>query len=226
VTAEKVHTPWWKRIFKRRRRTVPASAAGAAAGTAKRPKRSVLARALPLVRRVVGIALIVGGLVYATVAPVRTWVNDGFTSGKAKVESIIHPQYTPVHPFEVTGAAALKDHPASALSDGFTNTFWAAPVGDKAVVMLRFDHPVEVQRALIRVGVSGNFSAANRPHDLHLVFSNGRTQDLSLDDKPDPQEVKIKTGGKITSIELRVTSLYRTSSDSVAITEIEWFTKK
>jgi hypothetical protein len=131
-----------------------------------------------------------------------------------------------VHPFEVTAKAALKDHPGSALSDGFTNTFWAAPAGDKAVVTLRFDHPVQVQRALIRVGVSGNFSGTNRPHDVHLVFSNGKTQDLSLDDKPDAQEVKIKTGGKITSIELSVTSMYRTSADSIAITEIELFTKK
>ncbi len=228
VTAEKVHIPWWKRIFRRRRRAA-AGAAGAAngvAGAAARPKRSLLARIMPKLRKVIGIALIVGGLLYATVSPVRTYVNDKVVAGKAKVESIIHPQYTPVHPFEVTAAAALKDHPGSAVNDGFTNTFWAAPVGDKAVVMLRFDHPVEVSRALVRVGVSGNFSAANRPHELHLVFSNGKTQDLSLDDKPDPQEVKIKPGGKITSIELTVTSLYRTSSDSVAITEIEWFTKK
>jgi hypothetical protein len=139
---------------------------------------------------------------------------------------VVHPQYTPVHPFQVTAGAELKDHPGSALSDGFTNTFWAAPVGDKAFVTLKFDHPVDVSRALIRIGISGNFQGSNRPHDLHIVFSTGKTQDLSLDDKADPQEVKFKAGGKVTSVEIHVASLYKAPSDSVAITEVELFSKK
>ena len=140
--------------------------------------------------------------------------------------SVIRPEYTPVHPFQVTGGAELKDHAAAALSDGFTNTFWAAPVGDKAFVTLKFDHPVDVSRALIRIGISGNFQGSNRPHDLHIVFSTGKTQDVSLDDKADPQEVKFKAGGDVTSMEIHVASLYKASSDSVAITEVELFSKK
>jgi hypothetical protein len=228
VAAEKVHIPWWRRIFRRRPKTAAdgAGGPGGVAGVAGKRKRSALAKALPLVRRVIGIALIVGGLVYATWAPFRGWTNDRVGEGKAKVMSIIHPQYTPVHPLEVTGASALKDHPAAALSDGFTNTFWAAPATDKAVVTMRFDHPVDVRRALIRIGVSGNFQGTNRPHDLHLVFSNGKTQDLSLDDKPEAQEVSLKTGGKVTTIEIHVASMYKATSDAVAITEVELFAKK
>jgi hypothetical protein len=225
VAAEKVHIPWWRRIFRRRPRQ-RVSAAEAAAGTGRRPKRSALARALPLIRRVVAIVLLVGGIAYASYAPLRGFVNDRALSAKARVMSVVHPQYTPVHPLEVTGQSALRDHPPGALSDGFTNTFWAAPVGDKAVVTLRFDHPVNVQRALIRVGISGNFQGSNRPQDVHLVFSTGRSQDLHLDDTADAQQVTIKTGGKVTSIELHIDSLYKASSDSVAITEIELFAKK
>jgi hypothetical protein len=228
VAAEKAHIPWWKRIFRRRPKQAATGmgAAGAVAGTAGKRKRSPLAKALPMVRRVVAIGLIVGGLVYASVAPFRGWVNERVVDGKTRAMSVIHPQYTPVHPFEVTGGSSLKDHPASALSDGFTNTFWAAPVGDKAFVTLRFDHAVNVRRGLIRIGISGNFQGANRPHDLHLVYSTGKTQDLTLDDKADPQEVTFKAGGKVTSIEIHVASLYKASSDSVAITEVELFTKK
>jgi hypothetical protein len=58
------------------------------------------------------------------------------------------------------------------------------------------------------------------------VYSTGKTQDISLDDKPDPQEVAFKAGGNVTSIEIHVTSVYRAQSDSVAITEIELFSKK
>jgi hypothetical protein len=227
VDAEKVHIPWWKRIFRcRPKPTVTGGAAGAAAAAAGKRKRSPLAKLLPMIRRVVAIALIVGGLVYASVPPFRDWVNVRVVDAKSRAMSIIHPQYTPVHPFQVTDQSELSGHPGSALSDGFTNTFWAAPVGDKAVVTLKFDHPTQVQRALIRIGISGNFQGANRPHQLHLVFSTGKTQDLDLDDTADPQEVSIKAGGPVTSIELHVTSLYKASSDSVAITEIELFAKK
>jgi hypothetical protein len=225
VAAETVHIPWWRRIFRRRPRR-QLTAAEAAAGTARRPKRSLLARAMPLIRRVVAIALLVGGIAYASFAPLRGWVNDRAVDTKARAMSVIHPQYTPIHPFEVTGQSSLSGHPPAALSDGFTNTFWAAADGDKAVVTLRFDHPVNVSRALIRSGISGNFQGANRPHDLHLVYSTGKTQDIALDDTPDAQQVTLKTGGNVTSIELHVGSLYKASSDSVAITEIELFAKK
>jgi zinc-ribbon domain len=226
VTAEKVHIPWWKRIFRRRPKQAAAGGAAAAAGTARKRRRNALAKILPLARRVIAVVLLVGGVVYASWSPFRTWVNTEVMDGKSRVMSVIHPQYTPVHPFQVTAGAELKDHPGSALSDGFTNTFWAAPVGDKAFVTLKFDHPVDVSRALIRIGISGNFQGSNRPHDLHIVFSTGKTQDLNLDDKADPQEVKFKAGGKITSMEIHVASLYRAPSDSVAITEVELFSKK
>jgi hypothetical protein len=225
MTAEKVHIPWWRRIFRRRRAAKRVSAAEAVAG-ARRPKRSLLARAMPLIRRVVAIVLLVGGIAYATFAPLRGWVNDRVVDAKSRATSIVHPQYTPVHPFQVTGQSSLSNHPPDAVSDGFTNTFWAAPVGDKAVVTLRFDHPTDVSRALIRIGISGNFQGSNRPHELRLVYSTGKAQDLSLDDKADPQQVTLKAGGKVTTIELHVVSLYKASSDSVAITEIELFAKK
>jgi hypothetical protein len=227
VTAEKVHIPWWKRIFRRRPKqaATAAEAEAALAGTKKR-KRSPLAKLMPLVRRVIPVVLLVGGVVYASVTPFRTYVNTRANAAYTWGMGFIHPQYTPVHPLQVTDGAELKGHPGSALSDGFTNTFWAAPVGDKAFVTMKFDHPVDVSRALIRIGISGNFQGADRPQTLHLVFSTGKTQDISLDDKADPQEVKFKAGGKVTSIEIHVASVYRAQSDSVAITEIELFSKK
>jgi hypothetical protein len=191
-----------------------------------RRKRSPLAKLLPMIRRVVAIALLVGGIVYASVPPFRRWVNERALDAKSRVLSIVRPQYTPVHPFPVTDQSELSGHPGAALSDGFTNAFWAAPVGDKDVVTLQLDHPTQVQRALIRIGISGNSQGASRPHQLHLVFSTGKTQDLNLDDTADPQEVAIKADGPVTTIELHVTSLFKASSDTVAITEIELFEKK
>ena len=205
----------------------PGSAASLDPRAGKKKKRSLVSRVLPMARKIIAVALLVGGMVYGAVAPVRGFVNDRVVSVKARALSVIHPQYTPVHPFQVTGATATKDHPASALSDGFTNTFWAAPSTGDPTFILKFDHSVHVDQALLLIGVSGNFQGANRPSELRLVFSNGHTQNIQLDDKPDEQKVAIKTGGKITSIEVHVIGFYRAgSSDAVAITEIELFAKK
>jgi hypothetical protein len=227
AVAEKVHIPWWKRIFQRRRQPAGTKPGEAGAAGAKKKRAPLLSRILPTLRKALAVAILVGGIVYASVAPVRGWVNDRYSAVQAKALSVIHPEYVPVHPYQVTGSNALQGHPPTSASDGFTNTFWAAPkTGDPAIV-LRFDHPTEVDRALIRIGVSGNLQATNRPHDIRLFFSTGKSQTLALDDKADPQEVAFKAGGKVTSIEIHITSIYEAGgSNDVAITEVELFAKK
>ena len=232
VAAEKVHLPWWQRLFRTlfpRRRGRPIGAAGSAAevAAARRRRQSPLKRILPVVRKAIALVMLVGGVVYATFAPVRELVNEQAGVAAAKAMSIIRPEYTQVHPLEVTGQGALRDHPPGAASDTFTNTFWAAPSAIQPSVSMRFDQPVEVTRALIRVGVSGNFQGTSRPHEMLLTYSNGKTQKLSLDDDPKEQQITLEPDGPVTAIDWKVTSLYRAgNSDTVAITEIELYRKK
>ncbi|MGC9671535.1 zinc ribbon domain-containing protein [Planosporangium sp. 12N6] len=233
-TARPVRIPWWRRLLPRRRAGSGAgagtpTAAGTAAGTAPRRRKS---RRMPAfvqgARRLIGLVLVLGGIVYATFTPFRSWVNEHVDRAAHRVESTVRPQYVPVHPVEATATAAGAGHPAGATIDGFTNTYWAAPAtGPEQVLVLRFDHPVDVQKALVRVGVSGNFGATHRPREVHVVYSTGRSQDLTLDDSADAQEVTLKTGGRVTTIELHITSFYRAvSGTDLAITEIELFARK
>jgi hypothetical protein len=71
-----------------------------------------------------------------------------------------------------------------------------------------------------------------RPHNLHLVFSNGYTTDITLNDQDATQtqstlidETKAK---QVTFVEIHVVTVYApaaASPSSVAITEVEFRTK-
>ncbi|HKT00161.1 MAG TPA: hypothetical protein VJT31_11575, partial [Rugosimonospora sp.] len=183
----------------------------------------VLAR---LVRWVVLLALLAAGVAYATVAPLRGWVNGHVIRAEKHAQAVVHPQYTPVHPTRVAGAKALPGHAAGQLSDGFSNTYWAARLRDNATVTLYFDHPVDVSRALIRIGVSASLQSTNRPSVLRVTYSTGRVEDIKLDDTADPQDRTLRPGGLVTSLQLRVAGLYRAQSDIVAITEVELFSRR
>lgn len=223
--AAPVHLPWWRKIFPKRVKKAGADAAAAAKKKKKKGSTGALGRNI---RRVIGAILLVSGIVYASVPAVRSYVNDKTSAAITKVESIVRPQYVPTHPVEVNASGANNGHPASAITDGFTNTYWSAPTtGPEQVVTMRFEQPTSLDKALIRVGISGNFASANRPQNIHVVYSTGKSQDLKLEDTADAQEVELKSGGKTSTVELHITSLFRAvNSPDVAITEIELFTKK
>lgn len=228
ATARPVRIPWWRRLFPKRDKTRAGAKGGTAAGARPKQRRRALPAMMRGVRGIISIVLVLGGIVYASYPPGRAFVNEKAGAVLTKAESIVHPQYVPAHPIEARAGAALPGHPATAVIDGFTNTYWAAPAtGPEQVLVLSFDHPVNVSKALIRVGVSGNFGSTARPHAVHVVYSNAHSQDLNLDDKADAQEVDLKSGGSVTSIELHITSFYRpVSGTDIAITEIELFSKK
>jgi hypothetical protein len=226
ATAKPVRLSWWRRMFPKKDKRAAAKAGTAAAARAR--KKRTLPNVARGIRSVVAVVLLVGGILYGALAPVRNIVNDKVSAGTTKIESIVHPQYVPVHPIEAQATGQTAGHPAGATIDGFTNTFWATKVtGPEQVLIVRFDHPVQPRKALIRVGVSGNFGSTARPHAVHVVFTTGRSQDINLDDKADPQEISLNPGGNVTGIEFHITSVYpAVSSDQVAITEIELFSKK
>lgn len=231
AVAERVRIPWWRKLFPKRGRRA-AGQSGATKATAKHGAAKKRNRKLPAlvrsVRGVVAVVLLLGGIAYASVPAIRTEVNDKANVAINKVQSIVHPQYAPAHPIEARASGSVKDHPPGNAIDGFTNTFWSAATNTpEQVLILSFDHPVEVRKALIRVGVSGNFGSTARPHAVHLVYSSARSQDLNLDDKADAQEVSLDPGGPVISLEFHITSLFRAvGSNDVAITEIELFVKK
>jgi hypothetical protein len=216
-----VPTPWWRRLLPRRTRKVPKSG--------ERPHRSaargLLSRAFRVLRWVLVLLLVLAGLAYALAPGVRGWANPSLTTVARKAQSIFKPVYVPVRPVDVLASGELPDHPARAVSDGFTNTHWAMPEGGaEPVLMFRFENPVDLKRAIVRSGASDDFQSTHRPERLHLVFSTGKTTDLTLVDSPDPQILDLPGSEGATSVEIHIVSRYPAfSGPNLALTEIEFF---
>ncbi len=226
-SAAVVTLPWWRRLFHRRFRARPAGTRPSlrqARGTTTSLAHGVLVA----VRRTLAIAVLLTGVLYALSPQTRDAVNHVVLGAKDRVQSLISPRYVPVRPTSAAATAEVPGHPAGAVTDGFTNTFWAAPDATaQPTLVLRFDHPVGLDRAIVRLGGGDDFQAWGRPEKLHLVYSTGRTFDLTLTDTPDPQDVTLAGGDGVTSVELHVVSVYRSvQSRGLAITEIELFQRQ
>lgn len=95
-------------------------------------------------------------------------------------------------------------------------------------MVLRFDRPVDLDRIGITAGTSDQpeeFVAQPRPERLHLVFSDGSTTDVRLEDSPKFQTFPIEAR-QASFVEVHIESVYGSLGGSVlAITEIELFAK-
>lgn len=226
--AEVVKTPWWRKLLPRRGAKVRKSG--------ERPKRRGRAGKTKLgvfvsttfrtIRRAVALALVVGGVAYGLFTPFRGWVNERAVEAKGTFERIFFPQYAPVSAAEAPVASlALPDHPANMAVDGKSNTYWGAPVGGAEINMVvKFDRTVDLAKIIIHNGDGAGFKESARAQKLHLVFSNGKTADLNVEDRPDPQTLEVDNGEGVNSVEIHVLSTFKSvSGTNLAISEIEFF---
>jgi hypothetical protein len=228
----KVKTPWWRKLLPRRGAKVR--------DLGDRPKRrgragksktsQAISTTFIVVRRIVTVALLIGGILYGVFAPFRGWVNQQAASLKHQAEVLIFPQYVPVSPTAgVECPVELPpDHGCGAAVDGFSNTYWASPIdGQPPVLVLKFDRSVDLARTIIRNGANDDFQGNHRARKLHLVFSTGKTADIDLIDNPDPNQYDIPNGEGATSVEIHVVDFFRSVKGSdLAVTEIELFEKQ
>ncbi|WP_433262972.1 NADase-type glycan-binding domain-containing protein [Actinosynnema sp. CS-041913] len=218
VEAQVVKEKWWRRIFPRRE---PAKA-----GTRHRRRGSpgrVIGR---VVRWALAILLLAGVGLYGLYSPFRQAVNDQATSATREVKDWFSNDPKPVRPSAITATAESPGHAAGLAADNVKSTYWAAPVEPELpALVLNFDRPVDVKRAIFQIGIGDKFQTAHRPEKVHLVYSTGRTFDLTLADTPDAQPVKIEHSEGAESVEVFVKSLHRSlQGNEVAISEIEFFT--
>ncbi|MGH3912937.1 MAG: NADase-type glycan-binding domain-containing protein [Pseudonocardiaceae bacterium] len=226
-TATVVPTPWWRRFLKRFDRT------GRPVGSRPSRLRARTVRGVfALIRRALLVGVLILGLLYAFIPPMQGLVNASVLGIKDRVEALFVRNYVPVRPTSFTATAEVADHPAALAVDLTTNTYWAAPdAAAEPTLVLGFDRPTQLVRAIIRVGVAEDFQALGRPETLHLVYSaDGTTigtSDVVLQDTPEPQEVTFGGGDGATSVEIHVVSVYRSvQSPAVALSEIELFERR
>jgi hypothetical protein len=226
--AQVVKTPWWRKLLPKRGAKVRKSG--------ERPKRRGRAGKTKLgvfvsttfktIRRIVALALVIGGVAYGLFTPFRGWVNERAAEAKGTFERIFFPQYAPVSAGEAPVASlASPDHPANMAVDGKSNTYWGAPVGGPEINMVvKFDRTVDLAKIIVHNGDGAGFKESHRAQKLHLVFDNGKTTDVDLQDRPDPQTLEIESGADVSSVEIHVLSTFKSvSGTDLAISEIEFF---
>jgi len=231
--------PWWKRILpKRKSKTMAAGDRPWKAGdgsTKGAKKKFGFGALLKKLRPVLAILALLLGILYGIYAPFREAVNKRWTSLKNNVMDIIKPEFEPVHPINVQVSMAGPEgdeHPAALAVDTFKNTYWAAAEGDaQPKLVLTFQDPVDIERAIFYNGASDEFAARNRAKDIHFVFTTKEdkvsTSDKTIKDSPEPQTISVKGGKNAVKVEIQIVGQYNALNPKpVAITEIELFVKK
>lgn len=228
ATATVVKTPWWRKLLPRRGAKV--RKAGERSKRRGRGGKSKLGIAVSatfrFARRAVAILLLLGGIAYGMFAPFRGWVNERAAETKGTFERLVFPQYVPVSASEAPMASlALPDHPANLAVDGASDSFWAAPMGaEEPNMVVKFDRTVDLARIIVHNGDGADFKATSRAQKLHLVFSTGKTTDVSLQDLPDPQTLEIENADGVSSVEIHVVTTFKSvTGNTLAISEIEFF---
>ena len=178
--------------------------------------------------RLAAIVVVIFGLVYGVSSGFRNAVNKRVTSAKNSVVNKVKPQYLQVHATSATASSEVAGNPGQNAIDGFTNTFWTAqPTDSQPILRVSFLQPVAIDKIIVHNGRPDNYQSTNRPEQLHLIFSNGKTSDVTLKDDPDKHTYSVHSGGKITSIEIHVLQVYKSLTPSgTAISEIEFYQRK
>ncbi len=222
-----VSLPWYRRFLNRvfGKRTREAG---------WRPRRVGAPNVMGFVFRMVRLAIValiaVGVLAFALLPPFRSLVVDRVTKAVTAGRMLVHPNYDPVYPTGASASTSIAGHLPGLTDDKVKGTYWAAlPTDRTPTLVFRFDTPQDLADIGFTSGASGpapadQFLAQPRPHLVHLVFSNGTSQDLTLADKDSAQFFPINAK-QVTSVEIHIVSVYATAGaapSSVAIDEVEF----
>jgi hypothetical protein len=228
--AQVVKTPWWRKLLPRRGAKVRKSgerSKGRGRG-GKTKLGLIVSNTFKTLRRVIALLLVLGGVAYGLFTPFRGWVNERAAETKGTFERMFFPQYAPVSAAEAPVASVTSpDHPPNNAVDSKSDTYWGAPLGAvEPNMVVKFDRTVNLVKIIVHNGDGKGFKETHRAQKLHLVFSNGTTTDIHLQDRPDPQTVEVDGGEGVNSVEIHVESTFKSASGidaNLAISEIEFF---
>jgi hypothetical protein len=217
--ADVAHVPWWRRVFRRRRRTL-------AAGT--RPLASTRSNPLSGARRLLPAVFVLVLLAVGAYAA-RPWIQETVATvldvvkGSQGFEASI-----------VTATSAAPGHPARAIIDTDPTKFWA-PAGNPRgeAVTARFAEPQRLVHLLLSPGASVSekrqWVAVGRPRTLVVVLqrSDGddATETVELADQMGTVQVDLGVSD-VEAVTLRLGRTYPgQSEDLVALGELEFFVR-
>jgi hypothetical protein len=226
ATATVASTPWWRRIFPHRKAKV--LAAGERPGGKGARRGFSFGGLVRIIGLIVVAAILVGGLAYGAFPSFRDKVNNQVSSVVNNFTGKISPP-TPVHATSVTASSAVTGHAGSLAVDAFSNTFWAAALAKDPhpTLTVGFAPNTNVSVMLFISGDTANELSEARPKVLHIVFSNGASQNITLVDTANSQQFNITGATGISGMTIQITSVYpSTTGTDVALSDVEFFGKQ
>jgi len=240
--------PWWRRLFRRRAQDEHRPAKGGlAAGQRpedwaklqltpvepvakpkrtwrfRLPQRFVLSRfALPLI----GLSVIGMGL-----GPMRAKATEVVFDVYHAAKQTIAPEYVHVTPKSATASDAAKDHPASAVIDRNTASYWSdgRPGAAGSVLKVTFDRPIELAKVGFHNGAQGeDFPFQPRVRVVEVTYlERGQEvarKELEVGDKPQFQTFDF-AARRVDAATVRVVSVYAGQKGSAtSIAELSFLT--
>lgn len=231
--------PWWKRLFggggKKREQVY---AAGERKSSMKKaaPKtggiRGLLGK-IGIVRGLLGLVVAIGIFGYIGIPSFRGLVasaadpllHGGPSQVIDNIRRIVSPQPAQVvpRPEDISATSEVKGHEARLVGDKASNTDWQGT--DKVPqITVKFEEPIDLGWVIVRSGNSAAFADLRRPAALELVFPDGSTKRIELEDAKDPQTFEV-SAGIIGSLGIRVVDTNGPEAAPISISEIEFFKK-
>jgi hypothetical protein len=223
ATATVASSSFWQRVLPHRKAKV--LAAGERPG--KKKGGSAFGAILRFGRYVVVALILIGGIAYGALPQVRDTVNSKVNSVISNFTGKLSPP-TPVHATSVKASSAVTGHDGSLAVDAFSNTFWEASLKSdpQPKLTVGFASGTNVTVMLFISGDTANELSEARPKVVHITFSNGASQNLTLVDSANSQQFNITGASGITSMTIQITSVYpSTTGAGVALSDVEFFGK-
>ncbi len=172
-------------------------------------------------------AVVLGTLLsYVVVPGFRTRINYGVNSMVKATDRLLGIGVPAVvRPVKAEATSAVPGHPPSNLIDLISDDYWAADTSTDRQLLIRitFSSPTDIDDLLVTTGAGPDYANLARPKDVQLTYSDGTTENLTLQDDPKPTRYEVH-GSQIRSVDIRILSVYPVRQNSqVAIAEIEFF---
>ena len=233
VVAKKV--PWWKKLFGGKKVRTSKEAGDREKKKQKARDASFRAQMLVVNARKVLMVLAMFGLAGSLAIPsVRVEGMRIAKGGLGSVQEIFNPQIAPVNAVGVSASSAVPGKEANFAADLVLNSFWAEGAegdGIGQTISFTFAEPTDLTKVIITAGSTAEPEAYlnnPRPKELHVVFDNGGSTDITLIDAEfrKSQSFNLKGAKGVSKVDISISSVYPgRGGTETGIAEVE-FKKK
>jgi hypothetical protein len=177
---------------------------------------------------VLGGLLLLGAVGYLAVPSVGSAINGGVRGMFNAIRGIVSPTLVLVSASESDASDALKDHAASEVIDGATNSDWQANGSDQTLTFT-FERPIDLGAVNIWNGAADPKTKVlrkdlRRPSQLELTTQSGQTTTIDLDDIHDRQVRYVDLSG-VEALTIKILQTNGPSEAPVSLSEIEFLKK-